>query len=297
MQLDDKISFVISGYVMNSRPNMGHDPNGTMNVSIPLTQVTHIPGQESANHWRESVTSDEIVIMKECDNLLNNLTPELLKEYADFLTASGGNTSNTGGACVGPGIPMVPVKDTSVESPQEVKPFQALQYASQDPNAIEVPQCNPCEPVPQGHAAQNIAQNTNRQASVPLPPTSGETIESLVADPLLVSNAVPPDDVLRSPYSASSPRELPLDGSFSLSVCGSDVGDGETSVSALSETLSVASHGSGGTVTIMRREPSLPQSPQGLSEPLAKLLAPLTSPPLPKHSGDYEVRGMMKDLM
>ncbi|XP_068241843.1 uncharacterized protein [Palaemon carinicauda] len=281
------------GYIIDSRPNMGLDHSSSVNVSMPMTQTTQLDPGDTTTQWRESTVSVDNVIMKECDKLLNNLTPELLKEYADFLTSSGGANHNTGGAFVGSGVPMAPVKNTPhiCDDPPDIKPFQTLRHTSPDPGGLAVVQGNLCEPISNIDVTQNIIHESVPPPPMPLPPTSGETIESLVADPLMVSNAVPPDEVLRSPYSASSPRELPLDGSFSLSVCGSDVGDGETSVSAMSETLSVASHGSGGTVTIMRMEPSLPQSPQGLSEPLARLLAPLTSPPPTRQSGGHGMHG------
>ncbi|XP_066977878.1 uncharacterized protein [Macrobrachium rosenbergii] len=280
------------GYIIDSRPNTGLDNTSSVNVSSPMTQTTQMDPGDTTTQWRESAASVDNV-MKECDKLLNNLTPELLKEYADFLTSSGGATNHTGNAYAGSGMAMAQMKNVSNlgnDSP-DIKPFQTLRHISPDPGGLAVAQGNLCEPISDIHASQNMLQESVPPPPMPLPPTSGETIETLVADPLMVSNAVPPDDVLRSPYSASSPRELPLDGSFSLSVCGSDVGDGETSVSALSETLSVASHGSGGTVTIMRREPALPQSPQGLSEPLVRLLAPLTSPPPPRQSGGHYVQG------
>ncbi|XP_064119679.1 forkhead box protein J3-like [Macrobrachium nipponense] len=280
------------GYIIDSRPNTGLDHSSSVNVSSPMTQSTQMDPGETTAQWRESAASVDNV-MKECDKLLNNLTPELLKEYADFLTSSGGTTNHTSNVYVGSGMPIAQMKnvpDLCNDSP-DVKPFQTIRHISPDPGGLAVVQGNLCEPISDIHTSQNMVPESVPPPPMPLPPTSGETIETLVADPLMVSNAVPPDDVLRSPYSASSPRELPLDGSFSLSVCGSDVGDGETSVSALSETLSVASHGSGGTVTIMRREPALPQSPQGLSEPLARLLAPLTSPPPPRQSAGRYVQG------
>ncbi|XP_042229673.1 fork head transcription factor 1-like [Homarus americanus] len=185
------------------------------------------------------------ITMKDCDlHLLNNLTPELLREYTDLFTSSSVvNQSAVGGmGFVSGTIPM------SVPMPTVTPTFTIV-------------------------STRNTPVDTG---PIPLQSASGETLETLVADPLLVSNAVPPDDVLRSPQQVSSPGELPLDGSFSLSG-HSDVGENSTSLGALSETVSAASHGSGGTVTIMRRERQV-SSPQQLSEPLTCLLAPLTPP-------------------
>ncbi|XP_053644427.1 forkhead box protein J3-like isoform X2 [Cherax quadricarinatus] len=189
------------------------------------------------------------ITMKECDlHLLNNLTPELLKEYSDLFTSSVGSQNVVGS--MGYGYGVLPV---SMPMSTTMPTLTTLSTSM--------------------HTTQNVSVNS---IPIPLQSASGETLETLVADPLLVSNAVPPDDVLRSPQQASSPGELPLDGSFSLSG-HSDLGENSTSLASLSETVSAASHGSGGTVTIMRREPSI-SSPQPLSEPLTHLLAPLTPP-------------------
>ncbi|XP_050737165.1 forkhead box protein O3-like [Eriocheir sinensis] len=185
------------------------------------------------------------ITMKDCDfHFLNNLTPELLREYADELTPQ-----NYGGAAYLPSLLPLSIP------------------ASMPASAAT--------PIP----APMTTTYTSPHAATLLPlQTSGETLETLVSDPLMISNAVPPDDVLRSPQQASTPGELPLDGSFSLSG-HSDCGDSSASLSlsAHSQTVSAASHGSGGTVTIMKREPSV-SSPQPLSEPLSRLLAPLSPP-------------------
>ncbi|XP_071512504.1 uncharacterized protein [Panulirus ornatus] len=192
------------------------------------------------------------ITMKDCDlHLLNNLTPEILREYADFLTSSSVTNQNAvGGMNVGTGTyPMsvsMPVAAVSTATP------------------ITTPM-----PTPRGTLSDTAPP-------IPLQTGSGETLETLVADSLLVTDAVPPDDVLRSPQQVSSPGELTLDGSFSLSG-HSDTGENSTPLAALSQTVSAASHGSGGTVTIMRRDPPV-TSPQHLSEPLTRLLAPLTPP-------------------
>lgn len=215
--------------------------------------------------WRDPVDG---ITMKDCDlNLLNNLTPELLREYADFLTTTA--NSATPASCVG----------------------------------------QPCAPhaTPVNGAVNGLRGVALDPGPVPLPPTSGETIETLVADPLLVSNAVPPDDVLRSPQQVSSPAELSLDGSFNLGV-QEECGERDAPpVSTISESVSAAGHGSGGTVTIMRREPA-PLSPRTLSEPLARLLAPLTPPGQSRASLEAEgpaddeglegalVRGLAEDM-
>ncbi|XP_045124650.1 LOW QUALITY PROTEIN: forkhead box protein O3-like [Portunus trituberculatus] len=191
------------------------------------------------------------ITMKDCDLLLlSNLTPELLREYAAPLIPQ-----NAGGANPNQSVPSVLPLSRPMPMP------------SSAPTAIPAPMTP-----------------TRTSPDVTLLPlqTSGETLETLMADPLMISNSVPPDDVLRSPQQASTPGELPLDGSFSLSG-HSDCGDSSASLSlsAHSQTVSAASHGSGGTVTIMRREPAV-ASPQPLSEPLSRLLAPL-SPPI--HAG------------
>lgn len=205
------------------------------------------------------------ITMKDCDlRLLNNLTPELLREYADLLTPQ-----SHGGAGHPPGgLPL------------------------------SLPACMPASaatPVPAPvHAPLPAARPVPHETTLLPLQTSGETLETLVADPLMISNAVPPDDVLRSPQQASTPGELPLDGSFSLSG-HSDCGDSSASLSlsAHSQTVSAASHGSGGTVTILRREPQV-ASPQPLSEPLSRLLAPL-SPPI--HAGGDAVAPSNDDCL
>ncbi|XP_042891829.1 forkhead box protein K1-like [Penaeus japonicus] len=219
------------GLVLDGRPNaaMGVNVNGN----------GHSAGVVGAGDgdvlWRDPVDG---ITMKDCDlNLLNNLTPELLREYADFLTTTANSAT-------------------------------PATYAGQ-----------PCAPhaTPVNGAVNGLRGVALDPGPVPLPPTSGETIETLVADPLLVSNAVPPDDVLRSPQQVSSPAELSLDGSFNLGVQEECVERDAPPVATISESVSAAGHGSGGTVTIMRREPA-PLSPRTLSEPLARLLAPLTPP-------------------
>ncbi|XP_045609640.1 LOW QUALITY PROTEIN: uncharacterized protein [Procambarus clarkii] len=188
------------------------------------------------------------IIMKDCDlHLLNNLTPELLREYEDLFTSTSvANQNMVGGIGFGSGVLPMTMSTTMPTLTTIHTPMHTAQSVSVD-----------CLPFP-------------------LQSASGETLATLVADSLLVSNAVPPDDVLRSPQQASSPGELPLDGSFSLSG-HSDIGENSCSLASLSETVSAACHGSGGTVTIMRREPAV-SSPQPLSEPLSRLLAPLTPP-------------------
>lgn len=185
------------------------------------------------------------ITMKDCDlHFLNNLTPELLREYADELTPQ-----NYGGTAYPPSLLPLSI-----------------------PASMPASAATPI-------SAPMTTTHTSPHATTLLPlQTSGETLETLVADPLMISNAVPPDDVLRSPQQASTPGELPLDGSFSLSG-HSDCGDSSASLSlsAHSQTVSAASHGSGGTVTIMKREPAV-TSPQPLSEPLSRLLAPLSPP-------------------
>ncbi|KAK7085691.1 hypothetical protein SK128_028566 [Halocaridina rubra] len=277
------------GYNVDNRAGNGAglDQMGMVYGNIPFEHCTQVDAGDSNASWRETPQTVDNVTMKECDNLINNLTPELLKEYADFITSSGSNTNNTGGQCVGSGLSSAPVKSPSLDLSEDIKPFHSIRYIQQDPNNMCLTRSNPTDSLSQISISHTAVHNTSQQAP---PPTSVETLENIVEDPLLVSNALHPEDMLRSPCQASSPRELPLDGSFNLSVCGSDVGD-ETSVSALSETLSVKSHGSGGTVTIMRKETQIPQSPQGLSEPLARLLAPLVSPPPSKMSLDPDIQG------
>lgn len=197
------------------------------------------------------------ITMKDCDlHFLNNLTPELLREYADELTPQ-----NYGGAAYLPSL--LPLSIAASMPASAATPIPAPMPASA---ATPIP-----TPMTTTHTISHAA------TLLPLQ-TSGETLETLVADPLMISNAVPPDDVLRSPQQASTPGELPLDGSFSLSG-HSDCGDSSASLSlsAHSQTVSAASHGSGGTVTIMKREPAV-TSPQPLSEPLSRLLAPLSPP-------------------
>ena len=219
--------------------------DGITGTNVPVSVSVSTGGTVGEGECAPRDSSVDGITMKDCDLLLlNNLTSEQLREYAALLT---------------------PQNNTGVNLSPSVLPL-SLPMSLSTPTSIPGPL---------------ITTGTSLGEATLLPlQTSGETLETLVADSLMISNAVPPDDVLRSPQQASTPGELPLDGSFSLSG-HSDCGDSSASLSlsAHSQTVSAASHGSGGTVTIMRREVT---SPQSLSEPLSRLLAPL-SPPI--HTG------------
>lgn len=219
--------------------------DGQTGTNVPVSLGTGVGVGVSEGDCGPRDSSVDGITMKDCDlHLLNNLTPEVLREYAVVLTPQTYGGTNY---------------------PSSVLPLSI-------PASMPM---SPATPIPAPMTTTHITPNT--ATLLPLQ-TSGETLETLVADPLMISNAVPPDDVLRSPQQASTPGELPLDGSFSLSG-HSDCGDSSASISlsAHSQTVSAASHGSGGTVTIMKREP-LVSSPQPLSEPLSRLLAPLSPP-------------------
>lgn len=234
-------------FVVNKLYPTGFMVEGQAGVNVPVGSGENEPVLRGS--------SVDGITMNDCDlRLLNNLTPEVLREYADLLTSSSMVNQNV--------MNSVGLSTSTLQLPRSM---------SVPPTSMPSHTFTPLTT----SSAPSYEESPVNTTPLPLQ-ASGETLESLVADPLLVSNAVPPDDVLRSPQQASSPGELTLDGSFSLSG-HSDLNDSTTSLSALSQTVSAVSHGSGGTVTIMRREPVV-SSPQQLSEPLTRLLSPLTPP-------------------
>ncbi|KAK4289646.1 hypothetical protein Pmani_037393 [Petrolisthes manimaculis] len=262
---------------------------GQVGVNVPV-------GENDLVHRGSPVDG---ITMNDCDlRLLNNLTPELLREYADLLTSSSMVNQNVINS-MGLGTTSLPTTlPRSVVSIASIPPSSSSFCSSVSPlttTSSSIPPTTntytftPLTTCSGGASSSSFLHASTPVNTTPLPPqTSGETLESLVADPLLVSNAVPPDDVLLSPQQAcSSPGELTLDGSFSLSGHSDTLGDSTTSLSALSQTVSAVSHGSGGTVTIMRREPVISSPPQQLSEPLTRLLSPLTPPDHHQHQHQH----------
>ncbi|CAL4149709.1 unnamed protein product, partial [Meganyctiphanes norvegica] len=286
-QLIDPRTGTLSG--SSSNIAMNNISNGTSN-GCPVDGV--------------SETVDGIT-MKDCDlRLLNNLTPELLQEYADFLTTNtGGNpsvmSSQVGHIGSGLGVGTGSGVGSGVWNGVLNGVNQVGNFMGQVDNSLS-------SDFGGGLNSSNLDGLLSQ----------GSTYSSHTESDPLLGHAVPPESILKTSVSLSNNIKSELtspsvclsnnnikyelaspimsntncNGSYDVTSPGaftplSPLGTGEysggNSSSGLPRTEHVESalslsHGSGGTLTIMRRASPQPSPQQQLSEPLAKLLAPMT---------------------